>query len=58
MTDITDCIQAWAVVYDDGEIGGVYESKGEADRTHCGENYQLVRLVPSETIMIGETNDR
>ena len=53
MTDITDCIQAWAVIYDDGEIGGVYESKGEAERTHCGEDYHLVRLVPSETIMIG-----
>lgn len=51
--DITDDIQAWAVVYDDGEVGGIYESKGESDRMHCGESYQLVRLVPAEPVIIG-----
>lgn len=51
--DITDCIEAFAVIYDDGgEVAGVYQSVRQAERAHVGEDYQLVRLVPADTVII------
>lgn len=50
--DITDCIEAFAVVYSDGEVGGVYSSEGHANRTHVGVDYKLVRLVPADQVII------
>ena len=35
------------------EVAKAHRRGWEADRTHCWEDYHLVRLVPSETIMIG-----
>ena len=50
--DITDCIEAFAVIYDDGEIAGVYQSERHAERAHVGEDYKLVRLVPADTVIV------
>lgn len=55
MLDIPDCIEAYMVIYDDGEIAGVYECKRHAERAHAGEEYQMVRLVPADAVIIKKT---
>lgn len=50
--DITDCIEAFAVVYEDGEQAGVYQTERQAERAHIGEEYKIVRLVPAEEVII------
>lgn len=51
--DITDCVESFAVIYDDGEFAGVYQSERHAERAHIGEDYKLVRMVPAERVLLG-----